>query len=96
LPRDRQCGSNIAILGAFGAAAEKNDEGRALPNEIHPVSWSIVDAQLGDPTPNGPHVSGVSQGQAAQAYIDASSRSTVSELSEPDLISLGLPNLDHI
>src|SRR5438552_16661777 len=74
---------NVAILSPFVAATEEDDDGFTAPDEIHPVTGTVVDPHLRDASANRPDVSGIAKREAADANRYAGARIAVSQPRKP-------------
>lgn len=64
-------------------------------NEIHAITWPVVDAKLRNTLANGLDVAGVAKREPTDTDVDSSSRFAVAQACEPARVMLRLTDLDH-
>jgi hypothetical protein len=69
---------DITVLASFVAAGEQDEDGVSAPDEIHPITGTVVDPHLRHAAPHWLHVAGIAERESADAGGDAGARRAIS------------------
>jgi hypothetical protein len=86
---------DIASLMALVAAAKQHDNPLAASDEVHAVTWTVVDPQFRHAGTDRLHIAGIAKRESTDVDRDPGTGVTIPQASEPRSECLGLPNLDQ-
>jgi hypothetical protein len=90
-----QCNPYIGGLCSFVPARQENDQLAAVPFEVDPVAWTVVDAHFGNSFANGFGIARIPCNQAFDPDLDSRPRSNVTKTIQPIGEYVGLENAKH-